>query len=102
MGLFKDQGICKYLCTDASNAELETLVVHHFADCAAALPHIKTAYLAWTGMNTADRHAVLGKFYGLYAGLSGANQRKHKTLIFCALFIHEFAAVLAGAMQWPD
>lgn len=60
------------------------------------------AYTIWQRMRVADRHDVLGKFQNSYAGLSITNPEQQKTLVFCALFVHEFATILDEVMEWPE
>lgn len=66
-----------------------------------AFPQVRLAYSIWLGMQTADRHAVLSKFQSLYAETS-QGPLANKTMAFCAVFIHEFAGILAETMEWPD
>ena len=98
--IFANQTICKYLEIDDCRPEL-----HIIGDCAnnvMVLPQIKLSYQIWLEMYTTDRHNVIGKFHRLYAALPISSLDNKKTLIFCALFIHEFAAILAEATEWPD
>jgi hypothetical protein len=98
--IFINNTICKYLAIDGFEAELQ--IVNVCNNDMPKLPQIKMAYDIWGRMELADRHAVLGKFYCLYAGLSTKPPANRRTFIFCALFIHEFTAIFAEAMQWPD
>jgi hypothetical protein len=98
--IFINDTICKYLVTDGSETELQ--ILNCCNEHSPELPQIKMAYAIWGRMDLADRHAVLGKFQCLYAGLSATGPVKTKTLLFCALFVHEFTSVFAEAMEWPD
>ena len=98
--IFFDGTISQYLAIDGHEPELQIM-----GDCcenALALPLIKFAFDIWQGMDAADRHNVLWQFHRLYATLTPSDIGNRKTLIFCALFVHEFAAILAEAMEWPD
>nr|WP_294943247.1 hypothetical protein [uncultured Mucilaginibacter sp.] len=98
--IFANKTICKYLAIDGYGGELQ--IIGDYTDNVLVLPQIKLAYQIWLDMYTIDRHSVVGKFHRLYAGLPLLNGDNKKTLIFCALFIHEFAAILAAASGWPD
>ncbi|WP_139113016.1 hypothetical protein [Mucilaginibacter sp. PPCGB 2223] len=98
--VFANNAIGKYLTMDDCGTEFRP--INSLSDNVLALPYIKMTYQAWIEMDAADRYAVLSKFHHLYAGLQVVNTGNRKTMIFCALFVHEFAAVLAEAMQWPD
>jgi hypothetical protein len=98
--IFANQTIFKYLEIDGCGPELQ--IIGNCTYSAKLIPQIKLAYQIWLDMYTIDRHSVIGKFHRLYAGLPLLNEDNKKTLIFCALFIHEFAAILAEAAGWPD
>lgn len=91
--VFTEERICQYLAIDDYGTEMQ--LANSCQASTLALPRIKLAFQLWSGMCVADRHAVLGKFHSLYAG-------DQKTLIFCALFVHELANILAEVMEWPD
>jgi hypothetical protein len=98
--IFANQTIFKYLEIDGCRPEL-----HIMSDCTNSvmvLPQIKLAYQIWLDMFTTDRHNVIDKFHRLYATLPISSLDNKKTVVFCALFIHEFAAILAEARGWPD
>ena len=98
--IFANQTIFKYLEIDSYGPELQ--IMGDCTDNVMVLPQIKLAYQIWLNMFTTDRHNVIGKFHRLYAGLPVLSKDNKRTLIFCALFIHEFAAILAEATGWPD
>lgn len=95
--LFLSDGVNKYMANDDV---LQTMLSD--PDKGVAFTQIKLAYTVWLGMLTADRHAVLAKFYTLYANICHTGAGNGKTLTFCALFINEFAGILAEAMERPD
>jgi len=98
--IFANQTIFKYLEIDGCGRELQII-----GDCAVritALPQIKLAYQIWFDMYTTDRYGVVVKFLRLYAALPLLNKDTKRTLIFCTLFIHEFAVILAEAAGWLD
>lgn len=97
--IFSDQTICKYLMIDGCGPELQLLTN---CDPKRALPQMKLAFRIWSEMETPDRHNVLFRFHQLYAGLPIIDSRNRKILIFCALFVHEFTAVLTEISEWPD
>jgi hypothetical protein len=98
--LFVNDRISKYLSVNECESELQ--IIKDWPENALAVPQIKMAFSVWSAMIVADRHAVLGKFHSLYTTLPIISPGNRKTLIFCAVFIHEFAAILAEAMEWPD
>jgi hypothetical protein len=98
--IFANQTIFKYLEIDGCRPELQ--IIGGCMDNVMALPQIKLAYQIWLDMYTTDRHNVVGKFYRLYTTLPILGQDNQKTLIFCALFIHELAAILAEVADSPE
>jgi len=98
--LFSNNQVNKYIVFDGCATAMQ--IMQGRPDKATVLPQIKLAYQIWLGMLAADRHAVLGKFYALYTPLCITETDNRKTLTFCALFVNEFAAILAQAMEWPD
>lgn len=97
--VFACEKIGEYLVSEQAGNEIQLLTGN--ATVVDAFPQTKLAYDIWTGMHVGDRHAVLGKFQCLYAALP-ATYTSRKTLTFCAVFINEFAEILAEAMEWPD
>jgi len=98
--MFTSDIISKYLVIETGGTGLQILDL--CPDHALRLPRIKMAFSIWGSMEATDRHAVLTKFHCLCSGLPFFSPGNRKTLIFCALFIHEFSVILAEAMQWPD
>ncbi|HVW95847.1 MAG TPA: hypothetical protein VHA56_07750 [Mucilaginibacter sp.] len=98
--MFISNEIKRYLSINGSETEQQLL---NFCDNKELAPsHIKFAFAVWLEMDMADRHAILAKFDHLFKDLPITNQNQRKILIFCTLFIHEFASVLAEAIAWPD
>jgi hypothetical protein len=98
--IFANQEIGKYLAIDGCGPELQ--IIGNCAEPVLTLPKIKLAYHIWMDMEVIDRHNVLSKFHHFYAALPIVSPGNRKTLIFCALFVHEFSEILAEAMEWPD
>jgi hypothetical protein len=98
--IFSAKKIGKYLDIDGCGPEIQILST--CGEPLMTLPRIKLAYGIWLAMDAADRHNVLYKFQQYYAALPIVSAGDQKTLIFCALFVHEFSAILAEAMEWPD
>jgi hypothetical protein len=97
--LFSNSSISKYV--SMNNREPELQILSDQENNACALPQLKMAYSIWSAMDIADRHNVLGKFQRLCLSSPLTSSKNQKTLIFCALFIHEFSAILAEAIGWP-
>ena len=95
--LFSNKTVGKYLKIDGCGTELQILL--NFPNHALTFSPIKLAYNIWLGMDATDRYAVLAKFHCLYASLPVIDTGNRKILIFCALFIHELAAILEAAME---
>lgn len=97
--VFAGNAISKYLVIDGCGPELQIL-----CNCnpLQILAQAKFAFSTWTEMETLHRHQVIGRFQQLYAAHPVAEHGNRKTLLFCALFVHEIASVLAEAMEWPD
>lgn len=98
--LFAAKKIGKYLDIDGCGTEIQ--ILESCGDQVMTLPGIKLAYRIWLAMDAIDRHSVLCKFHHFYAALPIFSPGNRKTLIFCALFVHEFAAVLVEAMEWQN
>ena len=98
--VFANGKIVKYLNIDSNGPEIQILKCS--GDKVMTLPGIELAYRIWLAMDQLDRYMVLYKFHHFYEALPVASLGKGKTLIFCALFIHEFAAVLVKANEWQD
>jgi hypothetical protein len=98
-GIFTGQKIDQYLMFECNPTDAQTLSAG--VEPVTALQQIKLAYAIWLAMHAADRHAVLTKFQHLYATVSNGDANR-QTFTFCTVFIHEFASILAEAMQWPD
>jgi hypothetical protein len=89
--IFKNDTINQYLTIDGHGSELQIIGDN------CTFPQLSTAFYVWTTMTVSDRHQVLGKFQQLYTALTIQSPGKRKTLIFCALFVHELATILATA-----
>ena len=98
--VFADKTITKYLAIDGCGPELQ--IIAECCDPYRTLPLFKLAYRICFDMDVNDRFSVLGKFHEQYAALQIESQGNRKILIFCALFIHEFANILAESLEWPD
>jgi hypothetical protein len=98
--IFSAKEIGKYLDIDGAWPEIQILGERE--QPLMLLPKIKLSYHIWLAMDAADRHNVLCKFQQFYAALPIVSAGDRKTLVFCALFVHEFSAILAEAMEWPD
>lgn len=92
--IFAQGAIDRYLLDDGCQSP------YALGSSSTQFPHIRLAYSIWLGMQTVDRHAVLAKFQLLCA--ETATSAGNKTMAFCAVFIHEFASLLAETMEWPD
>lgn len=98
--VFTASKIGKYLDIDGCGPEIQ--IMESCGEQVMNLPAIKLAYQIWLAMDAIDRHSVLCKFHNFYSALPIVSPGNRGTLIFCALFVHEFAALLAEAMDWPD
>jgi hypothetical protein len=92
--IFTQGEISRYLSVNGCES-------HALLGSIVQFPHLRLAYSIWLGMQTADRHAVLAKFQLLCAETS-TGAAGNKTVAFCAVFINEFAGILAETMEWPD
>jgi hypothetical protein len=92
--------IGKYLDIDAEGPEIQILKCS--GEQVMTPPGIRLAYRIWLAMDQLDRYMVLCKFHHFYSALPVTRPGEGKTLIFCALFIHEFAAILVEASEWQD
>lgn len=65
-------------------------------------PQLKLAFDIWLAMEANDRYRILLAFQQHYSKLGILNSENLKTLLFCTIFIHEFAIILVEEMYWPN
>jgi len=63
---------------------------------------VKSAYTIWLAMYAQDRHDVLRRFQCLIKNHLHTYPIQNKTMLFCAVFIHELAPLLTQATAYPD